>query len=157
MSSSDPNAPKSSHGGYPSSGNSTVNQNYGFSPVTTGAAPALGPSTSYTYTVGSGINMGTTATDNAIKFSNASLVQRVIWEFLDDGKVTATFQQEEGNHITQALLDPDSGITALDSLRLQVLFSACDSAITHGVSSNMLPISYIRRHNLERHFRFTSK
>jgi hypothetical protein len=154
MSSSDPNRPKSSHGGYPNA-NSTSGQNYGFSPQAAGAAPSPIPTTGYTYNIGA--VSPTFASGTAIKFSSAQLIQRLVWEFLDDGKVTATFQQEEGNHITQALLEPDSGMTALDSLRLQVLFSACDSAITHGVSANMQPISYIRRHNLERHFRFSSK
>jgi hypothetical protein len=107
--------------------------------------------------MGTTVASGSMTGGSAIRFSSTPLVQRLVWEFLDDGKVTATFQQEEGNHITQALLEPDSGMTALDSLRLQVLFSACDSAITHGASANMQPISYIRRHNLERHFRFSSK
>lgn len=104
-----------------------------------------GTAPTYTYT--------SSSSTGAIK----AAPQIMVWNFLSDGGLIPIFQQEEAGSIVCAELDPDSALTVSDSLRLQVLFSAANAAAMTGFVAHIFPISYIRKHNLERHFRFTTK
>lgn len=143
MSSSDQSS-KPYHGGY---ANSNAQQNYGFSPQSI-TAPILG---GQTYTVGSSqpySSIGATvATPPA---------QVAMWGFMSDGSITVSVRQQENGKLVTAELDPDGALSALDSLRIQTLLTAISVAVASSNTHQVQPITYIRRHNLERHFRFSS-
>lgn len=69
--------------------------------------------------------------------------------------VTYTFIEQEGSDMVRAELKPEYDISALDSLKITKLIGAC--MLTASGLQFFKPITYIRRHNLERHFTFRVK
>lgn len=60
--------------------------------------------------------------------------------------IAVSFTQHENGVRVKATLNPDTNLSTLELLRLNVLLAA-DTRATH-------PLSYIRSHSLERHFTF---
>lgn len=155
MSSSKATAP-TVHGGYPSnplgSGGS-----YGFS-GNTGAAPA-NISGGYTYTLGQGLGVnGTSAADlgklNTITISAAPSHAIMQWGSMADGNMDVTFTEEENGVWVKAVLATAYDLTPKESLAINLLVTGISILSATGSISraNIRPISYIRKHNLERHF-----
>jgi hypothetical protein len=70
--------------------------------------------------------------------------------------VVPTFTEMENGQLVKATLEPESTISAIESMRIQQLISCISSYGTaHLGFGAPKPVSYIRTHNLERHFRFT--
>lgn len=147
MSSSDQSS-KPYHGGY----NSNAQQNYGFSPQNI-SAPVLG-------SIGGQLTGSIYTSSSGSGPSSVSLtpppMQIAMWGFMSDGSITVSVRQQENGKLVTAELDPDGGLSALDSLRIQTLLTAISVAVASSNTHQMQPITYIRRHNLERHFRFSS-
>lgn len=62
-----------------------------------------------------------------------------------------TFEERQpGGEVVKAVLEPDATLTARDLLKITTLISV----LQHGV--RVKPITYIRKHSLERHFRFSA-
>jgi len=162
MSSSDPTA-KPYHGGYSHSNQSSSKPVPGQSgQVLTGGNGNL----SYTYTVGSGIGSGAGAI-----ITGANPIGHVAGSFvtvgggvslssplevsgMEDAELNTVFTEIEGNQLVFARLAPEYDLTAIEGLRIQQLLVACAA---HLYSGGMKPLSYIRKHNLERHFKFSTK
>jgi hypothetical protein len=66
--------------------------------------------------------------------------------------VVTFFEQVDGVNITAAL-EPEHDITAMEQLRINTLMSYVMS-MAGSMSSSARPITYLRLHRLERHFRF---
>jgi hypothetical protein len=138
MSSSNPNPP--ANGGYPP----LTNNSGGYYP---GSAPAtiVNPSI-YSYSS----NFGTLSTGLSTSQVGATIPTGK-FRSLDDGGIQLVFSEMEGNQMVSAELNPEHSITSLDTLRIQVLIAACNVAI-----NTVKPLTYIRKHNLERHFKFST-
>jgi hypothetical protein len=151
MSSSDPSA-KPVHGGYSYGGGNP--QNYGFSnQPATGAAPQ--PAIGTTYTIGAGVahlNYSNTINANGMTKQNPPVL---MWDPIGPTS-SVTFYEEENGVRVSARLEPDAQISAIETMRIMLLVTHLSTAgLMLAPLHDAKPISYIRSHNLERHFRFT--
>lgn len=102
---------------------------------------------SYQFTVGTGI--GITATP----IYEAAVVQtskRVTLINGTNGGPSITVLEDEGGQKIAARLEPDSGISVSDMMKIFMLVHTIPSA-DHSFSA----LAFIRKNNLERHFRFS--
>ncbi len=65
---------------------------------------------------------------------------------VEEESIEVSFTQHEQGNRVRATLNPDTNLSTIELLRLNVLLSA-GSQVSH-------PLSYIRAHSLERHFTF---
>jgi hypothetical protein len=156
MSSSDPSV-KPYHGGYsygnvgngaPVVGNP---QNYGFSnqPIPT-AAPQ--PSMGTTYTIGAGVAHLNYSNSSGSSIKSTPPV--LMWDPIGPTS-SVTFYEEENGVRVSARLEPDAQISAIETMRIMLLVTHLSTAgLMLAPLHDAKPISYIRSHNLERHFRF---
>jgi len=64
-------------------------------------------------------------------------------------ELTITFFERIDGQRVRARLEPESDLRPIEQLRISNLITALTSR-----GSNLKPVAYIRRYNLERHFRF---
>jgi hypothetical protein len=134
MSSSNPTAP--ANGSYQPLTNNSGGYYAGTSPATI-VNPSIYSSNSNIGTINIG-SLGSTTPSG--KFRS-----------LDDGGIQLIFSEMEGTQLIFAELTPEHSITPLDALRIQVLMVACNNGM-----GLVKPLTYIRKHNLERHFKFST-
>jgi len=150
------------HGGYPSVGQPISGGSYGSIPIPT-------PAPSVTY-AGNGVGNLTGSLNYSLSAVNSSDAKPVDIELtapsqevmhisdMANGSFTVSFYEYEQGGRTKATLDLDASLTPIESLRIQQLMSYITLAAAAGLSSKVggsKPITYIRTHGLERHFRFS--
>jgi hypothetical protein len=149
MSSSKATAP-TIHGGYPN-----INYSGGFSNQT-GAVPAPPVSTANGITAN---GIGISANDfyklagvNTVSIAPAHAIMQ--WGNMADGNMDVTFTEEESGVWVKAVLSPAYDLSPKEGLAINLLITGISILSTTGSASraNLRPISYIRKHNLERHF-----
>lgn len=127
----------------------------------TGAAPAAGNSgvysgPGYTYNIGAGAGIGSvTISADEIKALTGAVVDTPSKMLLsvESGEPNIAFYEMDGSQRIKATFEPDSCMSVGELARvLQLTFVLRES----GTAYSLKPISYIRRHNLERHFRFST-
>lgn len=72
-----------------------------------------------------------------------------------DSSITTVFCQKEQDVTVKAELQPETGLSAIEALKLQMLMVS--SMVGTPDVKNFKPISYIRENNLERHFKFSAQ
>jgi len=146
MSSSNPTTP--ADGNYPP----LSNNNGGYYSGGAQGAPAINNPSIYSTSVTVGSLSGSSYTYGASSNSIDTLsANRAVCKMcpLDDGGIQLIFSETEDNQLVFAELAPEHSITSLDTLRIQVLIAACNT------SGKVKPLTYIRKHNLEKHFKFS--
>jgi len=147
MSSSDPKStppPKPAHGGYQTNGAGI----YGYAAVGQGAGSINGTITIPANQLQAGVN-SVSLTAGGL-FGSPRLPVMVFES--SQGQIGVYFSEDEGSATTRAQFEPESGISAIETLKIQLLFSAAQA----GLQPQIKPVSYIRTNNLERHFRFST-
>lgn len=147
------------HGGYPSSGTSVPGQlSYTLGQVSYGS---LHP---HNITIELLDDEPVTAEDRP---DGAELLR---FGEMVDGRFSVAFCEKEGDDWVRAVFDPDASMTPLESCRITMLVQLAsmvmiastvlplpevedfEATVVHTVK----PITYIREHSLERHFRFST-
>lgn len=151
MSSSNQQAkPAPSHGGYPSVG---------------GGQPVPAPTT-YSFTL-SGAGIGSTISNPIqmdsgkveVKIANPRPIGTEVMRIghMVAGRFDVSFCEYEGSEWVKATFDPDPSMSPLESLRISMLITATMGMAAAGADlSDVKPITYLRAHGLERHFRFST-
>lgn len=138
-SSNQPSAP--SGGNYTiTTGGVTYSASYGTSPQTGG----LG-----SFTVCSDSISGATLAAPAVPTMVLSVVA-------EEPVITFKEQQPDGT-VVKAVLEPDASMTARDLVKVTTLITVVQYGAGAKAGSPLKPITYIRKHSLERHFRFSSE
>lgn len=145
MSSSDPKVtppPKPAHGGYQTNGVGI----YGYTASSAGTgAGAITIPAHQLQAAGNSVNL------TAGGLFSAPRLPVMVFES-SQGQIGVYFSEDEGGATTRAQFEPEGGISAIEALKIQLLFSAAQA----GLQPQIKPVSYIRTNNLERHFRFST-
>ncbi len=119
-------------------------------------SPGSGVSYGYS-TVASGVGIGTvTISADEIKALTTPAPSNRMSLTVENGEPSVLFQelQDDGTSV-QARLEPDSSMSASDLAKVMMLISVAKENAAY-LGTQLKPISYIRKHNLERHFRFSA-
>lgn len=140
------------HGGYQGPGNQQGNVTISAPP-----APASTGAVNSTYTTGNGLYGISFGEIVAVGGATLQTVPDAIdFSCALDGRFTMTFVEEENGQRVNATFAPDPSMTPLESCRISLLTQMISYvSSTTRTSKGLKPISYIRAHSLERHFRFS--
>ncbi len=136
-------------------GSTTTGSIYGTGGGLSSGAGNGGNPYGYTVNIGSGVGIGSvTISADEIKALTATIPARVTLS-VDNGDPSVVFREMQDDGTTvRAQLEPDNGMSASDLAKIMSLILVSKDSNAHlGVS--LKPVSYIRKHNLERHFRFS--
>lgn len=114
----------------------------------------------HTYTVGQGIgSIGsvTISTDEIKAITNPHVLPACLSLTVKQGEPTVAFQELQGDGVTlKAVLEPDNTMSSSDLAKIMSLIMVSKESSSH-LGGQLKPIAYIRKHNLERHFRFSAE
>lgn len=125
--------------------------------------------TTYTFT-GTGVNVNTTigqglpagqaiiSADEIKMFtgSPSSITNKVSIYSSGDCDPCIAFTEMHNGQLVKALFEPDSSMQASDLARILTLMMVMREANNSYSAVTLKPITYIKKHNLERHFRFSA-
>jgi hypothetical protein len=136
------------HGGYPNinySGNGNQqNQPFG--------GGVFGNSLGYTYTVGNGLSAADLANVGNVTLTMSPKFSTMNWAPMDKGEVDITFHEEEAGVWVKAVLAPAYDMTPRESMNIQLLITGIVYGAMAKAMTQTKPLTFIRKHNLERHF-----
>lgn len=109
---------------------------------------------SYSYTPGVGIGAINQVMDTSTIQSGKEYIEEpTIVLSVENGEPYLSFYETENHRRIKMVLEPEAGMSVSEKLKIDLMTQVMkESALRLRFS----PLAYIRRHNLERHFRFSA-